>query len=269
MSQNGSNREDILRGIGISGIVSSSSFDEDRIDTEENNPIPFDLFDQIYQIPTAPQCRVKGLVKDCHKTCEPGEDNRHGENLFLLPGENDYLRERLSAEGIEYQWTNTPVAVTLNSSCPYHQNGVCTIHDLRPFTCRSYPLRCHRIGEHSISVWSAMGCPYNCPTPESLREDEHHKRWIGAWKAVMPYLSDRWWTSFIRACPAGFRHVGDILDPREKGVPVQMIQRHADPHCDKCSGSGMREKDICPCIDRKSLRKIERDINQHRKRFHA
>ena len=254
--------------IHLKSVVKEASL---NIESEELPIIPDALFDQIYNLKTAPKCRVKEHMKTCSKVCEPGPDNAHGENLLLLPGEAEYLRKRLSKRDIEYKWINSPpVVVRLNEECPYHINGTCSIHDDRPFICRSYPLRCHKIGSRSLAVYSAMGCPYNVPTIESLRDNDHHRRWIGAWKALIPYLSEKWWISFVRACPAGFRHIADIMDPDEDGVPFHMAKKHADPNCPICNGEGIdysQGMEICSCLDRKARRKLLNDFDQHRKRF--
>ena len=261
----------LTSGIGLNHVLTSTSSTPDGEEGEDVVPvpeIPEGFFDEIYALPTGTQCRVPGLVKNCFKTCEPSPDSAQGENLFLLPGEEEYLRKKFGDADVEYLWTQRPPAVVrLKESCPYHQEGVCSIHDLRPFTCRSYPLRCHKIGDRSLAIFSAIGCPFNVPTPEDLATNEHHRRWIGAWKALMPYLSERWWTSFIRACPAGFRHVGDIIDPREEGVPFYMARRHASPDCEDCQGAGLSEQGICHCIDKKARKKLLHEFQQHRKRF--
>lgn len=44
---------------------------------EHRLPIPTALFDEVYALPTAPQCRVPGLEKDCVRTCEPEIGRAH------------------------------------------------------------------------------------------------------------------------------------------------------------------------------------------------
>ncbi len=230
-----------------------------------NDSIPRGLFDEVYALPTSPQCRTSGLQKNCAKTCEPGPDNTHGENLILLPGEAEYLKSRFAERGLEWKWeSDGPVVVGLSKTCPYHVDRVCTIHDLRPFTCRSYPLRCHRVGKKSLAVFSAMGCPFKVADPDQLMQDWHHRTWVGAWKAVMPYLDDRWWTSFERAAPAGMVHLGDILDPEEEGVPAPMLFSYADPECDVCGGTGMLDEINCLCVNTEAL---GADMNDPGRRF--
>ena len=239
--------------------------------TEEDTipPISKETFDRIYALPTVPACRWSvDVAKDCHKTCEPGPDNAHGENLVLLPGEDEYLRKRLKENGLEYKWGNTPpVVVRLKESCPYHEKGVCSIHDHRPFTCRSYPLRCHKTGEMSLAVFFALGCPASLPSADDLTTRPTYRAWIGAWKALLPHLDDKWWTSFTRACPAGFKHIGDIIDPSEEGVPLHMLRKYATSGCADCDGEGLNCSGVCSCITNDDRVNMLREFKQSQKRF--
>lgn len=231
--------------------------------------IPDSIFDSIYALPTVPACRWStDVVQDCHKVCEPGPGNVHGENLILLPGEDEYLRKKFKEEGIPYRWGNMPpVVVRLKEKCPYHQEGVCSIHDLRPFTCRSYPLRCHKTGSMSLSVFFAIGCPAAIPSASDLANRPTYRAWVGAWKAILPYLDDKWWTSFTRACPAGFRHIGDIIDPGESGVPLHVISRYANEGCINCDGEGVTDNGICSCITDEDQARMVKEFDRDQKRF--
>lgn len=232
--------------------------------------IPWSLFDEIYSLRTYPQCRVYGLVKECSKVCEPGPSNDHGSNIFLLPGEGEYLRDRMAKLAIPYLWDpGNVVVVNLNQKCPYHINGVCSIHDTRPMVCRSYPVRCHKFGTKSLSVYSSMACPYGTSQNGDIINSPHHRSWIGAWKAIMPYVNDDWWTAFERACPSGMVHLGDVIDPKEEVIPGHMAQIVATPECNQCHGTGVTDNgDSCvSCLGRRSKRALRRAVMDKKNTF--
>lgn len=237
-----------------------------------NHGIPWDLLDEIYLLRTYPQCRVYGADKKCNDACEPGPSNNHGSNIFLLPGEDAYLRNRFTRIGIQYKWHNPPpVVVSLNGECPYHVNNICSIHDLRPMICRSYPLRCHKFGSKSLSVYTSIVCPYGVSQSGDILDSPHHRTWIGAWKSVMPYIDDDWWAAFERACPSGMSHLGDIIDPDEESIPIHMATLGADRLCQKCGGTGIGDGGLCELCsnNRGAKRRIKRAVMDKKNRFNT
>jgi Fe-S-cluster containining protein len=262
-----------MPGIGVNAIVANADVsiatavdEEPELQSDKPIPsVPWALFDEIYALPAAPVCMTKGTEKDCTSVCEPGVSDRYSENVFLLPGEDHYLKAKFTAAGVEWKWPHSrSVVVPLGKVCPYYEDRVCTIHDLRPFTCRSYPLRCHKVGAFSLSMFSALGCPFSC---KSSNPDPHHSVWLGAWKALQPYIPDKWWVAFERGCPAGFKHLGIVLDSREKGVPVEVLKPFAQKSCPECHGTGIspQARGVCSCIDHRKrkeiLRQVGRDAN--------
>lgn len=225
---------------------------------------PAQMFSELYGLPTYTYCKnTRGSVDNCHSVCEPGRTNpARGTSLFLLPGEDVYLRQVFESNSIEWEWKNKPHAVVgIDAECPYFKDGRCRIYRFRPFVCRSYPIRCHKFGEHSLMVYAAQGCRYSKFSVDEMRGDVHSRVWINAWKAVMPHVLDTWWRQFHRACPAGYQLVFYFLDTRDianRIVPDTLTRQYAGKNCKDCNGSGIDSTSgrVCRCIS-KSRRKLK------------
>jgi len=183
--------------------------------------IPTGFFEEVYALPTV--TTEECVVPSCFHEYREGVDH-YSLDRVLLPGEKEFL-DTFQGE------------------------------DKRSFVFRSYPIRVHKLGEHSLTVWSAIKCPHaptDIDTPLMA-----HRLWVGAWKALVNLAPDEWWDSIARTLPQGYQHLGDLLDPRENGVPSQLLARVADTSCEQCGGTGLDpDRGVCSCLSEDKVKQL-------------
>ena len=248
-----------------------------RVFVDSPHPIgvPLPVLDEIYDtIPCDHGCRCPGNTLGCMKTvCDPGDENWCAESLILLPGEADYLRKRLANKGIasqnkgiEFKFNETPLAVELDKRCPYHnEDNTCEIYADRPIRCRSYPIRCHIVGEKSLAVFVAT----DCPATRTVEESGHYRHWVLVWRTLLEYVHKDWWRIWSRHCPAGYLHINTLLDRSdvERGyLPFELLPPIAKADCQNCSGSGVAiaTHTVCTCIQKKDLKRLQKRLLRYR-----
>lgn len=126
----------------------------------------------------------------CRTGCEPG----HGTNeLLLLPGEREYIEERLD-EPLKFDKREYPGLgeITVQSEpCPYlTDDHLCSIYAERPLDCRTYPLILHVGHVSRDNVRMRFAIDPACPASEHPETKRHASRWVEWWMRAEAFIRD-------------------------------------------------------------------------------
>lgn len=144
----------------------------------------------------------------CQGLCEEKE------NAYFLPWEEEYIARRLGLGPEAFPEVterdgpvNAMVSITPQGLVPRHcpfdllDKGVhhCTIHDVRPLDCRSFPVfPVYDPGQPAsgIAFYIADYCPIHQGIPAKFA-----RLITGAWGLLAPHLPDWWWRSYNQDLP--------------------------------------------------------------------
>ena len=115
----------------------------------------FLVLDAVYGITGGSSAEIE-RCRDC-KGC-PCETLEAGEYVTLLPYEAEYIYNRLRNAGREHL-ASLVHKISEPGICPFLKQGRCSIHDVRPIDCRSYPMVPQFEGTKMHFAVSKM-CPY-------------------------------------------------------------------------------------------------------------
>jgi len=268
---------ELLRGVG--GIPTPANLRQSPV-TDDRPPIPPELFDELYAIPH-PWDSNPVEILGCSKGVAFDTLEADADSVMLLPGEEQYLRKRLQSYGVPWRWREQLQRDTLlriGEKCPYceyAEDTECPAISHMPVMRRCYPLRVHRLGKYSLSVFLYTRTPFGKDATDIRAISDHAvaQRWVGAWKALLPFLPNRWWHQLRASCPAGYLHLADILDPFDldtAGLPAYFLADRADPNCPACGGSGHLEGDRCRrCFPDSRVAELLHELQRRNNVFYA
>jgi len=157
----------------------------------------FTLIDRLYD-------ETKKSSLPCSEYC-PNCLCEKDEKVYFLPFEMEYISEitgiDLKASGffwtmdIPYQGQNLPIALKSKQQiCPLlSEDNQCTIHENRPFDCRSFPLM-PVFNNEQLSFELEIYCPL-----VNVQVDAQLKHFIK--------LYTRLWTSLVRRLPDSWKYL--------------------------------------------------------------
>ena len=268
---------DLLSNVGLAAALPG---DPIPLQVNLNTEVPIGFFEEAAKLPIRTQCRGIGGKKECMgTTCTPGAANKHAESLFLLPGEETFLRREMEKAGIEWKWNrDAPRVLFMEEACPYHQeDDTCGIKEFMPFVCRSYPLRAHKGGEDSLVVMSAIACPFHVGVSQEAQNDPHYNAWTNAWRVAMQFIPEHWWVEFKRSVPQGYMNLFNAIGERDLAagrLPISTIVKWADKDCRECEGAGFtvfdNEKRLCEtCMTTEKKQRIMSSLSSRKRRLKA
>ena len=260
--------KDLLANTGLASTLPGSPIPVTVPLPKPPTEVPEAFFEEVASLPVRTTCRgiVAGEEKVCMgAVCDPGTENNHGASMFLLPGEEKYLRKRMATAGIPWKWKRRPpMVVGMQETCPYHDDTkhTCGLSDFMPFVCRSFPVRGQKEAEDSMRIMSAITCAFHLGT--RAKEDPHYNAWITAWNSLIPLVPDPWWQHFRRFIPQGFVSMFNLIGSKDLAagrIPVDSLIRYAQTQkackkCVLCEGAAfvVRKddrgvvKEICSCV---------------------
>jgi Fe-S-cluster containining protein len=142
----------------------------------------FLILDTVYAITRGASAEIE---KCSHCRGCPCETSEAGEYVTLIPDEAEYMAYRLRMAKRQDLASLVP-EISESGICPFLKEERCSIHDVRPIDCRSYPLVPQFEGNNIRFAMSKL-CPYWMEIG-----DEFVRLFKRAWLMLSPLLDEAW-----------------------------------------------------------------------------
>jgi len=125
----------------------------------------------------------------CFSVCDGICENI--ESAYFLPFEDEFIQRKLKLSKNPFkkiknkEWINSMVSIEekgpVEKHCPFSVNQFCTIHEVRPMDCRSFPIIPYF--DKSLKFFVAEYCPLKGKVPKNFV-----KMMKKAWRILFPYV---------------------------------------------------------------------------------
>jgi len=136
--------------------------------------------------------KIAGEVKECSNcigcSCETVES---GERVTLLPYEAEYIECKLK-EKEKQDFIPLINLMTEVEICPFLKDYKCSIHDIRPIDCRSYPI-VPKYNGIDLSLVVSKVCPY---WMKITKNEKFINLVEKIWAMLLPLLDKTWWEEY-------------------------------------------------------------------------
>lgn len=159
----------------------------------------------------------------CFSVCDGICENV--ESAYFLPFEDEFIQEKLGLSENPFKETqnfsekiNSMVSIdekgSVEKHCPFSVNQVCTIHEVRPMDCRSFPIfpyfeQKERV--QGMQFFVVDYCPIYSKLPKSFVEST-----VEAWRILFPYLPSWWWREYN----SDLKCAGNLARARKVDFPL-------------------------------------------------
>lgn len=161
----------------------------DQVKSIMNKEEAFRLLSIVYNLTNGTDGEIKKCLDCIGCPCEAAES---GEHVTLLPYEAEYIACKLKKQGRE------DLALLINTIseagiCPFLKEDRCSIHNIRPIDCRSYPV-VPKFDGIDLSFAMSKACPHWMQINDNQKFVDLFKQ---VWIMLLPLLGKTWCEEYI------------------------------------------------------------------------